>query len=77
MYLSIKQRIQQKTPEADKVFKLAYIREIIGLWEVEEITFSRLVEILNEDAYNHYVNNGFPKPESPNPLKTPKNDKPY
>ena len=62
MYPSIKERIQERTPEADKVFKQAYIREIIGLWEVEEITFSRLVEILNEDAYNHYKKDNNEKP---------------
>jgi hypothetical protein len=78
MYPSIKDRIEQKTPEADKIFKQAYIRELIELWyNHNEITLSRLTEILNEDAYNHYVNNGFPKPEPPNPLKTPNNEKHY
>ena len=54
MYPSIKERIQQKTPEADKVFKQAYIRELIDLWDNHELTLSRLTEILNEDAFNHY-----------------------
>jgi len=71
MYPSIKERIQQKTPEADKVFKLAYIREIIGLWEVGEITFSRLVEILNEDAYNHYKKDNKQLTNLKNTLKYP------
>ena len=77
MYQEIKYRIQQKTPEADKIFKQAYIHDLIDLWYNGDITLSRLAEILNEDAFNHYVNNGFPKPELPNPLKTPKNDKLY
>ena len=54
MYQSIKERIQQKTPEADKVFKQAYIRELIDLWDNHELTLSRLTEILNEDAFNYY-----------------------
>lgn len=57
MYQSIKERIQQKTPEADKVFKQAYIRELIDLWDNHELTLSRLTEILNEDAFNHYKPN--------------------
>lgn len=54
MYPSIKERIQERTPEADKVFKQAYIRELIDLWDNHELTLSRLTEILNEDSYNHY-----------------------
>jgi hypothetical protein len=77
MYQSIKERIEQKTPEADKIFKQAYIRELIDLWDNHEITLGRLTEVLNEDAFNYYINDSFPKPESPNPLKTPKNDKLY
>lgn len=57
-YQSIKDRIPQKTPEADKVFKQAYIWELIDLWENEKLSLSRLTEILNEDAFNHYK----PKP---------------
>ena len=62
MYPSIKERIQQKTPEADKVFKQAYIRELIDLWDNHELTLSRLTEILNEDAYNHYKKDNNEKP---------------
>jgi hypothetical protein len=54
MYPSIKERIQERTPEADKVFKQAYIRELIDLWDNHELTLSRLTEILNEDAFNYY-----------------------
>jgi len=54
MYQEIKDRIQQKTPEADKIFKQAYIRELIDLWDNHEITFGRLTEILNEDSFNYY-----------------------
>lgn len=61
-YQSIKDRIQQKTPEADKVFKQAYIRELIDLWDNHEITLGRLTEILNEDAYNHYKKDNNDKP---------------
>lgn len=57
-YKTIKDRIQQKTSEADKVFKQAYIRELIDLWDNHELSLSRLTEILNEDAFNHYK----PKP---------------
>ena len=63
MYPSIKERIKHKTPEADKVFKQAYIRELIDLWDNHELTLSRLTEILNEDAFNHY---------KPNPCNTSK-----
>jgi len=59
MYPSIKERIQERTPEADNVFKQAYIRELIDLWDNHELTLSRLTEILNEDAFNHY------KPHNP------------
>jgi hypothetical protein len=62
MYPSIKERIQQKTPEADKIFKQAYIRELIDLWDNHELTLSRLTEILNEDAYNHYKKDNNEKP---------------
>jgi len=62
MYTSIKERIQQKTPEADKVFKQAYVRELIDLWDNHELTLSRLTEILNEDAYNHYKKDDNEKP---------------
>ena len=62
MYPSIRERIQQKTPEADKVFKQAYIRELIDLWDNHELTLSRLTEILNEDAYNHYKKDNNEKP---------------
>ena len=55
MYPSIKERISQKTPESDKIFKLGYIRELIDLWDNHELTLGRLTEILNEDAYNHYT----------------------
>jgi len=54
MYQSIKDRLTQKNPEADKVFKEAYIRELIDLWDNHELTLSRLTEILNEDAFNYY-----------------------
>jgi hypothetical protein len=62
MYPSIRERIQQKTPKADKVFKQAYIRELIDLWDNHELTLSRLTEILNEDAYNHYKKDNNEKP---------------
>lgn len=61
-YPSIKERIQEHTPEADKVFKQAYIRELIDLWDNHELTLSRLTEILNEDAYNHYKKDNNEKP---------------
>jgi hypothetical protein len=61
-YQTIKDRIPQKTPEADKVFKQAYIRELIEFWYIDEITLSRLTEILNEDAYNHYKKDNNDKP---------------
>ena len=62
MYPSIKERIQERTPEADKVFKQAYIHELLELWYNEEITLGRLTEILNEDAYNHYKKDNNEKP---------------
>jgi hypothetical protein len=61
IYKSIKDRIEQKTPEADKIFKQAYIRELIDLWDNHGITLSRLTEILNEDAHNHCNNKHYKK----------------
>jgi len=43
--------------ELPKVFYIDYLRAMIGAFEREEITFSRLAEILNEDAYNFYKAN--------------------
>ena len=60
-YLLIKQRIKHKTPEADKIFEEAYIRELIELWDNHELTLSRLTEILNEDAHNHCNNKHYRK----------------
>jgi len=39
-----------------KPFIVANVREVLDLYDKEEISFSRMVEMLNEIAGNHYQN---------------------
>ena len=41
-----------------KPFIVANVREVLGLYDNEEISFSRMVEMLNEIAEKFYVGGG-------------------